>query len=437
MSQIAPDSSGNNYLKQGALLTFVSVVAGFAADYAFNLSLSHSLSPHEYGDYKVAYAFAALASVMVLLGGDRVAPRILATPLAQGDNRPVWEYLRFYLLLACGLSVVIFAVTALAGYLHLGTSNLHNHHPLVLMSLVIPLIALGSLVSRILQAARHQAMSNLPWRVALPLFKALMVVALAATVTQLAIWQVIASGALAVILISGWQWYQVRRLDLLRLERFPEQFQRRETLRLSVPMMLTMMVTIALNQADLFMLEILASEHAVGHFAAASTTAHIISVTQVTLVGLFLPLIPTAIQAGQTSARALFWTGQRLIIITIWILALCLWLAGNWLLSLFGHAYQASESALVWLILAQSLWASIALCSTWMQYTSMGNKVVVAGLVAIAIDITCNLILIPRLGITGAAISTLISLGVGAALVAAQFILHQRHAEEGLFKAVS
>ncbi len=416
----------NQYLKQGALLTIISVTAGFTADYLFNLTLSRSLAPHEYGDYKVAYAFAALAGVLVLLGGDRVAPRILAMPLSRHDNRPVWEYLRFYLLLACGLSVLVFITTATLGYVHLGTADPQHHHPLVMMSLVIPLIAVGALLSRILQAARHLALSNLPWRIALPLLKAVLILVMMYSLAQVELWQVIASGALVAASIAWWQWRRICRLGLIRIERFPDRFDGKETLKLSIPMMLTMLVTLALNQIDLFMLEMLATEHDVGYFAAASTTAHILPVAQVTIVGLFLPLIQPAMEQGPEHARPLFWQGQRLIMAVVGVLAVLLILAGSWFLSFFGRDYRIAETALVWLVLAQTSWAMVALSSTWLQYASRGHWVLWAGLVALVLDMLCNIWLIPIHGINGAAMATLISLSCAALMVVGLFWRYQR-----------
>ena len=83
-AHLSPD-----YLRNGSLILASSVILGFAADYLFNLTLSNALPSHEYGDYKVAYAFIVITSVICLLGGDRVAPRILSGPLSQGNNHTV------------------------------------------------------------------------------------------------------------------------------------------------------------------------------------------------------------------------------------------------------------------------------------------------------------------------------------------------------------
>ncbi|MCE9687571.1 oligosaccharide flippase family protein [Shewanella sp. AS16] len=414
----------SDYLKQGSLVMLLSVVLGFAADYLFNLTLSKALPPHEYGDYKVAFAFAALTGVLVLLGGDRVAPRVLAAPLARGDNRSVWEFLRFYLWIAAGLSLLVIFCTCIASYLHLDSTDIRDHHPLLLMSFAIPLIAVGALLSRILQAAKLLMSSNLPWRIALPLLKVALLLMLMTALTRVELWQVIASGAASVGLIIAWQWYEIRRKGLLTVARCPEAFPGPQILKLSVPMMLAMLITLGLNQLDLFMLEALGDEHEVGYFAAAATTAHMLPVAQVTIAGLFLPLIGPALEQGRQSAKALFWQGQRLIVLTVLALSLFLAMAGGGLLSLFGSGFLQAEQALHYLTLAYGLWALVAFASTWLQYAGKGSLVVLVGCVTLVIDAGCNLWLIPLYGIDGAALATLIAMALAAIMIAAGYYRH-------------
>lgn len=394
----------------------LSVVLGFAADYLFNLTLSNTLSSHEYGDYKVAYAFAALASVLILLGGDRVAPRLLAASLARGDNRSVWAFLRFYLSVALFLSLLVIAATYVAGVLHLGRVDVEGHHPLLMMSFVIPLIAVGALLSRILQSTRYLALSNLPWRIGLPLLKIGLVLLFFLALQAVALWQVIVSGALAVCLIIAWQWHKIRQLGLIRLQRGPELFGGLQVLRLSVPMMLAMLITLGLNQIDLFMLELLGQEHEVGHFAAATTTAHILPVAQVTIAGLFLPLIGPALEQGVVQARALFWKGQCLIAVAVVLLALLLLAVGQWLLAFFGEDFLHAATALHYLIVAYAVWALAAFSSTCLQYAHQGSYVVGIGVLTLSLDAACNLWLIPKYGMDGAAMATLIAMCCAAVL---------------------
>ncbi|WP_281558016.1 oligosaccharide flippase family protein [Thalassomonas sp. RHCl1] len=408
------DTPVKDYLKKGSLILAVAVIAGFALDYIFNLTLSRTLSSHEYGDYKVAFAFATITSVLTLLGGDRVAPRILSGPLSQGDNRSVWEFLRFYLLITAALSLLVIIGTALASYWHIGSTDLEHHHPLLLMSLAIPLISIGALLSRILQAAKMLALSNLPWRIGLPLLKTLLILLLAVTLAEVELWHVVVSGITAVCLIISWQWYKIRQLNLIQLQRVPGSFTGNKLLTLSVPMMMAMLITLALNQIDLFLLEVLAPEHEVGLFAAAATTSHILPVVQTTIAGLFLPLIGPALEGNAERARALFWQGQKLISASILCLVITLLFVGSWLLSFFGKDYVQAEQALIYLALAYALWGLAAFASTWLQYANKGSYVIRIGCATLAIDAGLNLWLIPLYGINGAALATLIAMAFAA-----------------------
>ncbi|WDE06706.1 oligosaccharide flippase family protein [Thalassomonas viridans] len=403
-----------DYLKKGSLILGLSVIAGFALDYLFNLTLSRALPSHEYGDYKVAFAFATITSVLTLLGGDRVAPRILSGPLSKGDNRSVWEFLRFYLLITAVLSLLVILGTALASYWHIGSSDLQHHHPLLLMSIAIPLISIGALLSRILQSAKYLALSNLPWRIALPLLKISLILLLVAILPEVELWHVVTAGITAVCLIISWQWHKIRQLNLISLQRTPGSFVGNKLLKLSVPMMLAMLITLGINQIDLFLLEMLAPEHEVGLFAAAATTSHILPVVQTTIAGLFLPLIGPALEESVTRSKALFWQGQKLITASILGLLLCLLTAGPWLLSFFGKDYLQAEQALIYLALAYALWGLAAFASTWLQYAGKGTYVIRTGCATLAIDAGCNLWLIPLYGINGAALATLIAMAFAA-----------------------
>jgi hypothetical protein len=122
-------STHATYLRRGALTLGAVTIGGYLADYGFNLALTRFLTPHEYGDFRVAFAFAFFFGLAVLLGGDRAAPMVLAPCLERGETRKVWEYLRFYLVNACALSLALAAVVWTASYLHVGSSDPQDHHP--------------------------------------------------------------------------------------------------------------------------------------------------------------------------------------------------------------------------------------------------------------------------------------------------------------------
>lgn len=191
-------------------------------------------------------------------------------------------------------------------------------------------------------------------------------------------------------------------------------------------MMLAMLITVALNQIDLFMLEMLAAEQEVGLFAAASTTAHMIPIAQTSIAGLFLPLISPALAHGKPNAHALFWQGQKLISISVLLLTATLIGFGTGLLALFGDSFTAAQPTLKYLVAGYAIWALAAFSSTWLQYQNQGKMIVGIGCATLLIDTGLNAWLIPTFGIEGAAMATCITMACAAIATLSVFFWHQR-----------
>ncbi|MCP5425302.1 MAG: polysaccharide biosynthesis C-terminal domain-containing protein [Gammaproteobacteria bacterium] len=408
------ESEPSQYLKRGGLILMGVALGGFAADYLFNIGISRLLPAHAYGDYKVAYAVASLSAVAVLLGGDRAAPRVLAGPIQRGEGRAVWEYLRFFIGLELVLSVLLVAATLLASTLQLGRFDPLHHHALVIAVFAVPLIAAGALLSRTLQSAKYLGMANLPWRVAFPILKLGLMVVAAGLLGGLTSQSAVVMGIVAVMFIVSWQYWIIRRRGLFEAGRQQDFLRPKQWLALSTPMMGALVVAMALRQVDLFLLEILGEEHEVGHFAAVATTAHVLMLVQLTLVGLIAPLIGPAMESGAASSQAMFRHGQRLLMVSVIPLALIIAWAGRPILGLFGPDYTDAHPALLILLFGYALWAVSALAATWLQYGGRGHWVLSVMLAALVLDIGLNIVLIPRYGLTGAALATTIVFSLAA-----------------------
>ena len=393
-------------LRRGGLVLVMIAVGGFAADFAFNVGLTHLLPAHEFGDFRVAHAFAAFFGVAVLLGGDRAAPKALAGPLATGATGPAWEYIRFYLGIGLVLSTAVIALTWAACILYHGSTELEGLHPIALLVVSVPLHASGAMASRGLQAAQLPIRASLPWRVGAP--------ALVLSLIGLLTWwrggvtlpQIVALAVLAVFLISTWQWWQLWRLKMPRFERDPEARVPRRWLATSLPMMGAFLVVLALNQSDLYFLEIFGEEHEVGHYAAAATSAHFLLLIQTAVVGLMAPLIQLGLEKGIADGKRAYWHGQRLMLAGLVPAAVGLALAARPVLSLFGDGYPAAVPVLQLLVVGNLAWATVALSTLWLQYTGKGTVIVGITIATLVVDSVLNALLIPRYGMAGAAAGT-------------------------------
>ncbi len=423
MTEPSSTSADARYLRRGALSLAAVALGAYAADYGYNLSLTHLLSPHAYGDIKVATSFAAFFGLAVLLGGDRAAPMVLAPSLERGARRQVWEYLRFYLGIALLLGVALAAVTWIVSYLREGTTDPRSHHPITWVVLVVPLNAAGAMISRLLQSARHPAQATLPWRLGLPLLQLATFGVVVVLGGRLGVEEAVVIGIAAATTITAAQWLLVRRLGLVELAREPGFGQPGQWLGTSLPMMGTFLVALALNQSDIYFLEMLGDEAQVGHFAAAATAAHLLLLVQTTLVGLVAPVAKLAIEEGGERSRATYRQGQKLLLAVAVPLAAGLVFGAGPILSLFGAQYRAADTVLVCLAAGGLAWAAAALSSLWLQYQGHARTVLAISIATLVADCGLDLLLIPRYGMNGAAASTAVAL-LGAAV--ATIVMHHR-----------
>ncbi len=409
------------YMRRGALGLGAMSIGGYALDYVFNLGLTRFLTPHDYGDFKVAVSFASFFGLAVLLGGDRAAPLILAPCLEQGESRRVWEYLRFYLVNASLLSVGLIVVTWTLSAMHVGSHDPFDHHLMAWAVLAVPLNAVGAMVSRTLQSSHRPVRAAVPWRIGLPLLQLALFGLIFWTKGRLEASEAVVLGMVAVALITGWQWLDVRRFALIEIARARDFRRSRAWLGASLPMMGAFLAALALSQSDLYFLELLGDESEVGHYAAASMAAHFIPMVQVAIIGLVAPLVGPSIQRGASDSRATFRRGQVLMMKVLLPIVIFLALVGEPILALFGPGYRVGHGVLLFLVVGNCAWAFAALPALWLQYQHRARIVLMISLATLVADSALNLVLIPRYGMVGAAAGTAFTLTMAASAVVIAF----------------
>lgn len=420
MTELAPEpgpKSGAVDLRRGGIALGAVAIGGYLLDYGFNLGLARFLSPHDYGDFKVATSFAFFFGLAVLLGGDRAAPMVLAPCLERDEPRRVWEYLRYYLFIASLLSLAVIAITWTLSALHVGSNDPQDHHPLAWVVVAVPIQAVGAMISRTLQASRRPVRAVVPWRLGLPVAQLALFAAVIAFRGQLAVSEALAISIVAAALITLWHWLDVRRLGLFEIERDTGFRQPRAWLMASLPMMGSFLAALALSQSDLYFLELLGDDAEVGHYAAAAMAAHFVPLAQVTLVGLIAPVAAVAIARGADASRATFRRSQSMMLGVLIPVAAFLALAGEPILALFGPRYKVGYMALALLVVGNFAWAVAALPSLWLQYQRRARIVLIISLATLAVDSVLNWLLIPRHGMLGAASSTALTLTAAAIAV--------------------
>ena len=380
-------------------------VLGFVADYGKNVVLSRVLETHEFGDYRVGRAFAVFCGALVLLGGDRAAPRVLTKPLTEARFGVVWEYLRFYGGIGLGVSALIIAGVLAGGYLRHGTWDPAAHHAVSILALTIPFMAVGALSGRTLQSVGRTFYAATPWRVGAPALLLGVLLADRALTGDVALTEALWLSVLTVVFVAVVHGALARHHALGAVASAPEARAPKTWLTLSVPMMGVFLVTKGLGDSDLYFLEWLGDEAAVGHYAAAITSAHVLLLVQTSVVALYAPLLGRDTRSDGQAGLVLREGGRIMAVVQVPVV-IGLALAAPLVLGLFGPTYPDAAPVLRWIALGNGAWALAALPALWLQYEGRGAAVVGVALATLAVDSLLNLLLIPRFGPVGAAASS-------------------------------
>jgi O-antigen/teichoic acid export membrane protein len=196
----------------------------------------------------------------------------------------------------------------------------------------------------------------------------------------------------------------------------------------SWPLMLSSLVIAFYMKIDQVMLEHLLGEAAVGHYAAA---------VQLVEAWYFVPMVianslfPAIIRARESGDAPRYHTRlQQLYALMVWLalaLAVPTSLLAGWIIGvLYGAAYAPAAP-----VLALYIWASVFVFfgvarSKWVVIENQQRYAIVYLLAGALVNVAGNLVLIPRFGITGAAVATLVALACSMLAVPALLNAPQR-----------
>ena len=192
----------------------------------------------------------------------------------------------------------------------------------------------------------------------------------------------------------------------------------KQLLKDSWPLIFTGLVIIIYMRIDQIMIKEMLGEREVGLFSAA---------VRLSEVWYFIPVIissslfPSIVNAKKISEELYLGRLQRLYAVMIWvaiIIALLLTFVSNWVVTLlYGEAYREAGQ-----VLAIHIWAGVFVfigvaSSKWFLSEGLQRYLTINTVAGAILNIVLNLFLIPRYGIYGSAIATVISQALASYLM--------------------
>ena len=387
-----------------SILSIALRVAGLLLSYAAHILLSRSLGLHGYGQYVVALGWVMVLTLPARLGLDYSALRYVTVYLDRGDKADLHGFLRVSLGAVAIASLVVgtamFFVGTVAG------RSIDRSTLLAAATLVLPLALLG-VMSVAMRIAKQIFASQFYDQVLRPglLLVLLLGWVLLGRDRDSATAMMLTSLAALVALLALAVHFRATFADSWAAR--PNYAECRGWFTLSVPLLGIALSQEALNQLEIILLGSLADTRAAGLFAAAS---RLTSLTAFALAAFGIvsgPMIASAYHRSDFGElHHITKLTTRLALSFSVLVGIVFVIGGRFLLGLFGPEFTSAYPVLLILLIGGVVNASTGIVAYLVTLTGREKVALAIFLSALAVSLASNLLLIPRMGVLGAAIAS-------------------------------
>ncbi len=398
---------------KGGSIVFVGKLFNVVSRLVITLLLTRLLGPEQYGLYNIALSAATIASGLALLGLDTALVRYVALYASRRDEEKVWGSLQIAIGIAMALSAVMSAV--LFGLAHvIAVEVFHNAAlapALQLMSLAVPFLGLSDLLAGATRGFKHMEHMVIAQNFAQPAVRASLIVLFA--LAGLDLLEAVVSYALADLVASLVLFYFLNRQFSLRRPLNAAQRETREVLSYSVPMWLSQMITTFRGSIQTIMLGSLNSVFSVGVFSVANQLNTFADLVQSSVTTSVRPIIVEVHDRGNREQLGrIYQTVSKWMFSFNFPVFLIIVLFPSEILSIFGKDFAQGALALVLLSWASLVDAVTGMCGAILDMTGYTKLKLMNSIIRIALTLFVSLLLIPSLGMVGAAVSALVGVTV-------------------------
>jgi len=396
------------FLAKGGGTLFVGRLFAWGLRLGIAVMLARLLGANGYGIYNLALSVATVGAILPLLGLDTAILRYTAIFAGRRDWAGVRANLRLMLGLSVAFSLVV-SVTLVVFADAVAGALLHDRRlaPLVMISaLMVPTLVLNIQLGAALRGLRrigHEVLVDLVAQPLIRLALLLVFVLIGLTVPHALLSWTIASFIATVLLAL----FVIRAIPRVG-DGNGTRVSTPELIRFSAPVFLSNVVSKSGHQLQTLLLGALSTVSAVGVFAVATNVNLIGSLFHSSLVSASMP--PFAAAQDRENRGAL----QKLYQLTSkWSLTLNLPIFllvvayPQALLAVFGPEFRAGAVPLMILAGANLVNAATGMSGAVLDMTGYTGLKLLNAVVSVVLGIVLNLVLVPSLGLIGAAIAAL------------------------------
>lgn len=397
-----------SYLLKKSGIALTVRAGGMITQYFFIYTMAILLGPGQLGSYTLALTVVQISSILALLGLDSLLIKQVAVARASG-NMP--DLKKAYLISRSITGITSLVLAILLYFISPFLAEYVFHKPGMTNHLQIASIALPPYTWIVLHAAAFRGAKHMVgftiYRTIIPLLNTVVILIAwlsSSTITPIEGFTLAVFLVAATYIMSWKKFHSIDEIETGKSVDLKTLFQE------SLPMMITGSLFFILNWIDNIVIGIYRTEAELGIYDTAfkigSASAAILMAANAIQAPTFAEIHS---QKDHDRLRDYIYKSTRLIFYATAPLTVALLIMPQWILSFFGEAFISGAYSLQILAIgnfANCITGSIGLLLMMTGYQSQYNRIIMG---AAAIGTVLNFILVPVLGIEGAAYSSTIS----------------------------
>lgn len=421
---VASDAAG---IAGGSAIVMAGGVGERGLRFVINWVLARSLGPTAFGVYSFAQTMVATLISLSALGTDGGIIFFGARYRKAGEREKLKGT-----LLSCLLIGVVAGALFSAGLWAVGSSwtvAADKQEAVSALAIGALSVFLGTVLAVLvggLVAAKDMRGQAIVSQLGLPTF--ILITAGAALLLGQgvtgALWALAVAYGLAVLL--GLRLFWKRYGDLLRDKAVATVTEPKALLRYSIPQSLARSLYQANLRVDILMLTALATLSEVGVYKIATMIAQLGALPVMASTTMFGPVVSELVYSQQLDRlNALLRVVTRWLVIVAAPVYLGLLLVPDLVLTIFDEEYASGGRALAILMMGQAIYVACAPSGALVTMGGYSGTNLVNGVISVGLNIVLNWLLIPRMGLEGAALASAVSIATwsGLRVVEARWLL--------------
>ncbi|MDJ0613640.1 MAG: oligosaccharide flippase family protein [Rhizobiaceae bacterium] len=411
MERILTDKSEEASSQRTALVVFTIRVASAVLAFASQVLLARWMGSFEYGIFVAVWTGLIIVATLVSFGMPTAAVRFVARYKQRKRPAYLWGMVRGSL----GITAMSSFGLGILGFLLIYFSALplpdHFQTPIMLATLCLPVVALTNVMEGIGRPFNWSLLSFLPTFIFRPIgILVLMAVALVLGATSTAITAMVAT-VLATYLVGIWQYLRLQNKLGKAVPFVKPSYRLKNWFLIALPIFLVESFYVLLTSMDvLFVSFMMKPEDTAVYFAS----------TKILALVHFVYFAVRAAASHRYSAyhasrnfeglrefvgKSIAWTFWPSLFLGVFMIA-----TGKYFLMLFGNEFVAGVSFLYILVIGIVIRASVGPAESLLVMTNNQKSCAWVYVLALFVNVTLNLSLIPSFGLNGAAIATAVAM---------------------------